>query len=697
MLKRIYPIFIFILVSIYVNAGNIDKQTARKVAEGFIRTQINAGITGIQTSDTDFTVSRNGENVYYIINLQPQGFIIVPAYDAAPPVLGYSTGNNYSPDNQPESFSAWMDGYAKIISQLIETNLEANEGNKAHWDALISNSSFKSTATLTTVGPLLPCIWNQGSPYNYLCPSDPTGPGGHVYSGCVATAMSQVMYYWRYPQQGYGSHGYTWNPYGYLYADFGNTTYKWEEMLLSTTTQNFEMAQLQSHLGISVNMMYSGNGSGAYSDDAAEALKTYFGYDQSLELVYRDNYSYDDWKSMLWAQIDAGQPMYYHGFGTGGHAFNVDGYQDTSYFHFNWGWGGSYNGYFHLFNLNPGGNSFTEGQGAIINFIPESNNNVVQCGSVDTLTMLEGSMEDGSGPVSPYFDSSTCSWLILPGDTLDNIKLTFHRFDLEDGKDFIFVYDGTNTDASLIGSYTGSNIPTNVIAYSGSMFVQFVTDGNGTSNGWFATYKAKQATFCSSNTTHITDKSGSISDGSGSFDYRNKTICKYKLEPTDAKSLNITFTEFNTAGESDYLEIYDLETQILLYKLYGQTIPGTLYINTGKLYIIFVTDQQNTGTGWNFIYESSEFTGTNESMKGIEASVFPNPAQNQIGVRYSAQNEKHTIELLSTDGTILYQENSIAWTGNEIKNIDVSTFARGLYILRISSGKGTVYRKVVLN
>jgi len=116
---------------------------------------------------------------------------------------------------------------------------------------------------------------------------------------------------------------------------------------------------------------------GAYSEDEAQELTNYFGYDQSLELVYMDDYAYDDWKLLLQSQIDAGQPMYYHGFGSGGHAFNVDGYQDTMFFHFNWGWGGSYNGYFHLFNLNPGGNTFSYGQGVIINFIPAGNNGIV--------------------------------------------------------------------------------------------------------------------------------------------------------------------------------------------------------------------------------------------------------------------------------------------------------------------------------
>jgi hypothetical protein len=693
MIRKLYTLLLFFFIFINLSSGNIDLQTARKVADGFIKSKLSE--SGVLRTSSDFTFTESGNPVYYIVNLEPTGFIIVSACDAAPPILGYSLENKYMPTEQPSNFSTWLQGYSKMISYLTENNIQSTEGTRVQWESLLNTSSLKNGSDITTVGPLLTSTWNQGTPYNYLCPSDPTGPGGHVYAGCVATAMSQVMYYWRYPLQGTGSHGYTYPPYGYLFADFGNTTYRWEEMLNSTNAHNFEMAQLQSHLGISVDMMYSGNGSGAYSEDAAQALKDYFGYDQSLELVYMDDYAYDDWKLLLQAQIDAGQPMYYHGFGSGGHAFNVDGYQDTMYFHFNWGWGGSYNGYFHLFNLNPGGNNFTYGQGAIINFIP-AGNNVLQCGQTDTLTMLAGTIEDGSGPVAPYFNNSACNWLILPGDTLENIKLTFDRFDLEEGKDFLYVYDGTGTDASLIGSYTGNQIPPVTSAVSGSMFIQFVTDGNGSSNGWSASYKANQAEFCYSGITTITARSGNLSDGSGSFNYRDKTLCKYKLVPDEAKSINITFYEFNTAGEGDFIEIYNLETQALLYKLYGQSNPGVLYFNTGELYIIFVSDQENTGTGWDFSYSSSEFTGLNEYNSVINATVFPNPVQNLLLVNISSLEKEFTLKLISPNGVTVYSEVLKSETGNINSSIDVSAYPRGIYILQVISPKIATNQKIVL-
>ncbi len=694
MARKLYFILLFSLVLINLRAQNIDLQSARLVANGFSRIYIPQS-TGLKQATSDYTINNNGEPVYYIVNLAPKGFIIVPAYDAAPPVLGYTTENDYSPVGQPDNFKQWMEGYADVIHRLSESQTASTEGNALQWQALLNQNSNRNASTVTTVGPLIPCMWNQGAPYNYLCPVDGAGPGGHVWSGCVATAMSQIMYYWRYPNQGTGSHGYTYNPYGYLYANFGNTTYNWDEMANYATSQNFEMAQLQYHLGISVDMMYSPTGSGAYSTDAANALKNYFGYDQSLVLKYRDDYSYTAWKDILRSQIDLSQPMYYHGFGTGGHAFNVDGYQDTMYFHFNWGWGGSYNGYFHLFNLNPGGNSFTNGQGAIINFIPASNLNVVHCSQIDTLRNLTGSLEDGSGPVAPYFNNSSCGWLIMPDDTLESIKLTFDRFDIENGKDYLNIYDGTATDSPLIGSYTGNTIPPVVTATSGKMLIQFVTDGNGNTNGWEATYNAKPAPFCSSNTTTITAAAGNISDGSGSYNYRNKALCRYKLMPTNAKSISITFNYFDTYDEGDFLAIYNLDTQALLYTFHGNTNPGTVNFTTGKLYLVFITDNDNTATGWDLSYTSSTITGLAGSNLNIQASVYPNPVQNQLQVNITDPGKDCTIRLVSAEGKVVYKEDFVS-TGNLVTNMDVSALRRGLYILQINSEKGYGYYKVVL-
>jgi len=210
-MKKLYFVLFLSFIISNLKAENINLQTARKTADGFIKTyNLNSALSDLPSNS--FTVKKNGVAVFYILNLIPKGFIIVSANDAAPPVLGYSFENNYASEGQPENFSNWIQGYADQINILNQNNIASTEGNTTQWNALLTAGTNKSTATVTTVGPLLTSTWNQGAPYNYLCPADGAGPGGHVYAGCVATAMSQVMYYWRYPITGTGSHGYTWNP-----------------------------------------------------------------------------------------------------------------------------------------------------------------------------------------------------------------------------------------------------------------------------------------------------------------------------------------------------------------------------------------------------------------------------------------------------------------------------------------------------
>ena len=134
-----------------------------------------------------------------------------------------------------------------------------------------------------------------GQSIQFLCPEDAGGPGGHVWSGCVATAMSQVMYYYRWPETGEGEHCYYPSGYPQQCADFANTTYGWTEMLNSATFKDTAMAMIQWHAGIAVDMMYGAGGSGAYSDDAAAALRNNFKYNSNTTLVYKSDYSESQW------------------------------------------------------------------------------------------------------------------------------------------------------------------------------------------------------------------------------------------------------------------------------------------------------------------------------------------------------------------------------------------------------------------
>jgi len=220
--------------------------------------------------------------------------------------------------------------------------------------------------------------WSQSPYYNALC------PGGSV-SGCVATAMAQIMKYWNYPAQGSGFHSYNHPNYGTLSANFGGTTYQWSSMPNSVNSSNNAVATLMYHCGVSVDMNYSPNLSGAYVVSSASpvqhcseyAFKTYFGYESSLQGVERRHYSTSQWVQLLKAELNASRPVLYAGFGTGGgHAFVCDGF-NGDYFHMNWGWGGLYDGYFLVDALNPDGTGtgggtggYNSGQQAVIGVKP---------------------------------------------------------------------------------------------------------------------------------------------------------------------------------------------------------------------------------------------------------------------------------------------------------------------------------------
>ena len=206
-----------------------------------------------------------------------------------------------------------------------------------------------------------------------MCPEDPDGPGGNVLVGCVAVSMAQVMHYWSYPEVGYGSHSYNHWEYGNQYANFGNSYYDYEQMPNNYATT--ETQELLYHCGVAVNMGYGVDGSGANvfgnGNTAERAMKDYFLFQNSMDGVEPWQYGTTAYRELLQNELNNNRPMIYVGYSDdGGHAWNIDGY-DGEYFHNNWGWGGSQNGYFLLSSLN----GFDYSQGALIDIEPESLDN----------------------------------------------------------------------------------------------------------------------------------------------------------------------------------------------------------------------------------------------------------------------------------------------------------------------------------
>ncbi len=321
---------------------------------------------------------------YRLIHLKPTGWVIVSDDDVARPVLAYNLEANNT-GSIPENFKAWMRGVSEQIQYAKEHYNDSpfkKEWNRMAMDPrkfLLQNRSHSrasdTAATGALKGPLLGITWNQGDPYNAKCPQDPNGPGGHVWAGCVATAMVQIMKYHNWPNKGRGRHSYQ-SDYGKLSANFGATKYRWNAMPSrgEVTSYNDAVATIMYHAGVAVDMDYSPNGSAASSRDADYALRTYFRY-ATRGMAYRDDMSAKEWDALLQKEINEHRPIYYRGDnGYSGHAFVCDGYdtRDTSNitYHFNWGWGGYYDGYYAIGDLTPGSHDFNSRNAVIYGIRP---------------------------------------------------------------------------------------------------------------------------------------------------------------------------------------------------------------------------------------------------------------------------------------------------------------------------------------
>jgi len=414
----------------------VDVNTAQTIARQFIVNKAVPGKMGnIRSISLAYTsVPANvaqissGESIvyYYVFNINStQGFVIVSGDDIVDPILGYSNQKSFDPSHIPAHVAAWLKGYEDQIQFAIDKKMQPTSKIAAEWENYKStknqNPIYKSSKS---VSPLVQTTWNQNPYYNDMCPYD-NNAGELTVTGCVATAMAQVLKYWNSPTTGEGFNSYNDPKYGTQSADFGSTTYDWTNMPLVLNSPNTPIATLMYHCGVSVNMTYGtaeAGGSDAYvvssqspiTNCAEYALKTYFGYPTTLNGQVRANFDDATWKNMMTTDLDASRPIIYAGFGSGGgHCFVCDGYDDNGLFHFNWGWQGQYDGYFDINALNPEGlgtgggtGGFNSGQQAIFDI--QGSNGGGGGGNQDYGLDLYSSLNISASPIG-YGDAFTVS------------------------------------------------------------------------------------------------------------------------------------------------------------------------------------------------------------------------------------------------------------------------------------------------
>ena len=284
-------------------------------------------------------------------------------------VMGYTDRPIPADAVLPSNMQHWLECVEQGAAYVAE-----------HPELQLGNTSTHR-ATSKVIHPLLGRIeWDQADPYDRLCPK-----GTPV--GCVATAMAQVMLYWKHPDQGTGSHTWRWNGITHT-VNFDSVTYNWDLMLpkygraaYATPEQEAEAAKLSYHCGVSIDMMWQADGSGTYTEHIPKALREHFDYNERAAVVYRESYSFDDWNELLISELEAGRPIIFSANSDeAGHAFVIDGIDEDGLFHVNWGWDGWYNGYFDICILNPYGAGigateteigFCMGQNAVIQVCPD--------------------------------------------------------------------------------------------------------------------------------------------------------------------------------------------------------------------------------------------------------------------------------------------------------------------------------------
>ena len=378
MKRTLFTLLFVALLMGGLQAEPVAVQKAKEMGLKFM--QANSGMKSTVAQLTYTAYADNGQAAFYVFAVQPKGFVIVSADDRAKPILGYSTESNFTP-LLPDGLMTFFDNYKAGFSQMYANNDECTAEAIADWENVAAMGRYANAKTDRSVGPLMASLWNQTDLYNNMAPEDPSSVySGHCKSGCVANAMSQIMRYWEWPRHGQGGHGYDassyYGEYGWQEANFEDATYRFELMpdFLDFASPQAEVdatALLEYHAGVSVDMGYGANASGAYSSAVAPALEEYFRYSPDMYFGDRDAYDDEQWTHLLIQNLEGGMPLYYASSGPdGSHAYVMDGYDGYDMFHLNWGWAGFDNGWYTLDGFYLTYYSFPWWHDAILNIHP---------------------------------------------------------------------------------------------------------------------------------------------------------------------------------------------------------------------------------------------------------------------------------------------------------------------------------------
>ncbi len=745
-------------------AKHVDEATAKNAGANFLIKKGVAGVNAAADLSTVYTAvsspDKGSVTAYYVFNINNgNGFVMVSGDDAIIPILGYSYEFPFDMNHMSPSTRDWIDGYKNQITAAVTHNIPAKATTPGQWAELQTADRRSGKITkATAVSPLVTTLWDQSGggsvPYNAYCPNT-TSTAGLSVTGCVATALAQLVKFWNWPTVGCGYHSYydayttsagsgsnTWNP-----ANYGNTAYAWSSMPLSSS--NSAVATLMYHCGVSVNMSYSSNESGAYVtlpesypvNCAEYALKTYFHYKSTTKSVLRegiggntlgsyyvgpdlvycsgnvtiDSIAESAWVTMLQAELTAGRPMLYEGAGSlGGHCWICDGWETTGdMFHFNWGWSGASNGFFTVDALAPpalgvggGGGNFNYDQGVVMGVVPDSFPS--NPGSIALQAHLNCTTSSPAPYGTPYSittkifntgsSSITADFAAQVFDTSSNLVATLSILP------GVSIAAG-DSSAALTFADSNASLLTIPVSYH-SIRVMYRPSGTSTwtpvaNNGKFINYTMYDVM----NDTDIVL-------------YDSLHVGSHNIVPGGSVSVSTTIANQNYYGTNftgslraillnvatgDTFVIQTLTSQAITD---GSQITATFSnsaVTAANGVYALIVQHQYGGSGAFYVTSSDFFvnpilmtigassTGVPTQTFGGNVEVFPNPARETVNflVTGTTASELHVMDIMGKQVAALRTSGGFA-------SMALNSLAEGTYIAQIETATGVVTKKFVV-
>ncbi len=586
---------------------------------------------------------------------------------------------------------------------------------------------------IKNVDPMITVTWDQGCFYNEKCPPDTSSgaPCYHTFAGSGAVAMAQIMKYYNYPAHGFNSHTYTLPGYGTLYVNFSAATYDWLNMPQILTASNDAVSTLIYHCGVGQEMNYGPDSSFSGSALIDTAFRNYFGYSSIAAWKWKADYPADQWLTMLKAELDAGRPLLYYGNdgGTDEKFFICDGYQGTDSFHFNWGSGGTDNGYFYLNDLTPGTHNYTYAQGAIFNLSPSlsadfiaSNTSIRMGEKVDFTDKSSGNptswtwsfpggipstanqqnpanirydipgiynvtlkISDGSGTDSitkfGYINvTGYPSYISLDFESLDDFTLSFNPWS---------VYDINGGATYGIGSvsFPNSGVPMAFICFNPSQAVPPPINMAAHSGFKFGACFSSMPPHNPNNKWLISPRMTLGSDASIRFWVQTYNTSygfeKYNVGVSTTISNPANFVMLNSspldAPAAWTRQIFSLTAWS------GQDVYIGINCVSDTAFIFMIDD-----------IEIGSALGVDEPINKTGITIYPNPAKEHVFVNFGkAELYVSNMILMNETGTMLKEFTMNRMIG-EIFTIPLSGLAPGLYYLVINSGEGRIVKIIAV-